>query len=499
LRKSPQRAAASVNQATGRAIFVRDLANETVGDQLSAGVKGAGAGAGAWWASAGCGYRSAVQDSGGADRPTRPLLADDSVFAGRYRIVRLLGKGERKQIYLAWDTKASRQVALAIIDPRASLASTKREAEILGPVHQHSSIVTLYDFELEPGGAYMVFEYLSGGELRDLCRQLKSDGVAMALQDFFRLARQLCRALSHIHDHGIIHRDVSTSNIWLDERGEAHLGDFDTATSPQHPLSDDGSLSTYKAYAAPELRSGAAVDQRADIYALGAVLYEVLTGDRPALRAGSSSSVKPPSRFRDDLPAGMDRLLLSMLTPEPEQRPASASAVLQTLRSIQGRAADPVTLLADGESDVVEFKASLRTNVPGADVNKALEQVAIKTVAGFLNGRGGTLLIGVADDGSPVGLDNDYHSSPKIGGRDGFERKLRELLSSASGKPVQSFVTVAFHNVNHQDICRVAIEPAAHPIYVKCEGKTRFYLRTGNATNELAVDEAISYYSTRWS
>jgi serine/threonine protein kinase len=288
----------------------------------------------------------------------RPLLPHNSIFAGRYRMARLLGKGERKQTYLAWDMKASRQVAIAVIDPRASLASTRREAEILGPVHQHSGIVTLYDFELEPGGAYMVFEYLSGGELRDLCRQLKSDGATMPLPDFFRLARQLCRALSHIHDHGIVHCDLSTTNIWLDERGEAHIGDFDTAISPEHPLPDDGSLPAYKPGAAPELRSGSAVDQRADIYALGVVLYEVLTGDRPARHASSPASIKPPSRFRDDLPAGLDRLLLSMLTPEPQQRPASAAAVLQALRSIQGRAADPVALLAHGEGDVVEFKAS---------------------------------------------------------------------------------------------------------------------------------------------
>jgi predicted HTH transcriptional regulator len=124
--------------------------------------------------------------------------------------------------------------------------------------------------------------------------------------------------------------------------------------------------------------------------------------------------------------------------------------------------------------------------------------VVVKTVAGFLNGHGGTLLIGVADDGTIAGLENDYLSSPNIGGRDGFERKLRELLSTASGKSVQAFLTVTFHVVDGHDICRVAVEGSEHPVYVKEEGKTKFFLRTGNATNELPVDEAIKYYAARW-
>jgi hypothetical protein len=158
-------------------------------------------------------------------------LFPDSVYAQRYRVVRLLGKGERKRTYLAWDMKGRRQVALAIVTDGTDPGATQREAEILGPVHQHPGIVTLYDFEAEPGRQYMVFEYLAGGELGEHCRYLASQGVRMPLPEFFRLARQLCRALSHIHDHGIVHRDVSMSNIWLDERGEAHLGDFDTAVS----------------------------------------------------------------------------------------------------------------------------------------------------------------------------------------------------------------------------------------------------------------------------
>jgi hypothetical protein len=156
-------------------------------------------------------------------------------------------------------------------------------------------------------------------------------------------------------------------------------------------------------------------------------------------------------------------------------------------------------LIAEGESTTLEFKSSLRWGVPEGGVNKALEKVIVKTIAGFLNGKeGGTLLIGVADDGSILGLDGDYGSSPSIADRDGFELHVRKLLSNAMGESIHAFVTVTFHGVNGQDVCQVRIDPSDHPIYVQDEGKSVFFLRTGNATNALPVHEVVKYYATRW-
>jgi serine/threonine protein kinase len=421
----------------------------------------------------------------------------------------LLGGGERKQTYLAWDTKASREVALAVVVKGADPDITRREVEILGLAVGGSNIVRFIDWDLTQDEQYLVFEYLSGGDLRGHCRDLQEQSIQMSLPYFFRLGRQLCRGLAHIHNLGIIHRDVSMSNIWLNERGDAFLGDFDTAVSPRHPVGED-LLSTCEGFAAPELVSGAAIDARADIFSLGAVLYQTLTGTSPPAPGDRSGYITPPSKVRADVPAGLDRLILSMLAPEREERPPSAGALPHVLKEMEGRVTDIESLIADGESDTVEFKSSLRANVEVRDVHSAvaprqpavpprvLEQVIVKAVTGFLNGRGGTLLIGIADDGTIVGLDSDYRSSPKIGGRDGFERKLRELLSTALGRSVQAFVTVTFHRINGHDICRVATEPCDHPVYVKDGDKTKFYLRTGNATNELPIDEAIKYYANRW-
>ena len=160
---------------------------------------------------------------------------------------------------------------------------------------------------------------------------------------------------------------------------------------------------------------------------------------------------------------------------------------------------DVLSLIHTGESAILEFKASLRTEVPGASVNKVLERVVVKTIAGFLNGQGGNLLIGVADSGDILGLDQDYASSQAIQDRDGFELHLTKLLSNALGMSAQAFVTVTFHSVGGKDVCQVATQPSDHPIYVDDGGSSIFYLRTGNATNPLPVDETVQYYKTRWT
>jgi serine/threonine protein kinase len=162
-------------------------------------------------------------------------LPDGSIFAGRYRIERDIAHGERKWTYLASDMKASghRQVALAVMEPGPHPVASQREVEMMGKVGSHDSIVTLHDFDLDSPSLYLVFEYLRGERLRDYCRDLQARGSQVPLADFYRMARQLCRALAHIHGHGVIHRDIAATNILLDERGVAHLGDFDQAISAE--------------------------------------------------------------------------------------------------------------------------------------------------------------------------------------------------------------------------------------------------------------------------
>ena len=225
-----------------------------------------------------------------------------SAFADRYRIERVITHGERKWTYLASDMKAHghRQVALAVMEPGSHSTASQREVEMMGKVGSHDSIVTLHDFDLDSPSPYLVYEYLPGDRLRDHCRDLQARGSQVPLTDFYRTARQLCRALAHIHGRGVIHRDVAATNILLDERGVAHLGDFDQAISAEEAATAAFIPLTPEGIAAPELLSRATPDHRADLYALGAVLYELLVGVLPTRRRtsgpGGAAIPVPPKR-----------------------------------------------------------------------------------------------------------------------------------------------------------------------------------------------------------
>jgi predicted HTH transcriptional regulator len=150
-----------------------------------------------------------------------------------------------------------------------------------------------------------------------------------------------------------------------------------------------------------------------------------------------------------------------------------------------------------GEGARLEYKASLRWDVSERRTNKALERAATKTVAGFLNRRGGTLLIGVDDAGAPVGLAEDFASLSRPD-RDGFERHLLQVLSSGLGAQVRRFVRVDFVTIGGNDVCALSVRPSDGPIYFHDGAEPRLYVRTGNATTPLALDDAVDYVGTRW-
>ncbi|MDE2979136.1 MAG: DUF262 domain-containing protein [Acidobacteriota bacterium] len=155
-------------------------------------------------------------------------------------------------------------------------------------------------------------------------------------------------------------------------------------------------------------------------------------------------------------------------------------------------------LLAEGENELVEFKSSLRWDRREERVNKALEGTVVKTIAGFLNADGGTLLIGVDDAGLPVGVGTDYGTLKKPD-RDGLELHLRQVVERDLGEAAAaSFLTVNFHEIDGEDVCQVTVEPSDHPIYVEHPNQALFYVRSGNATKALPVNEAVAYVGRRW-
>jgi hypothetical protein len=155
------------------------------------------------------------------------------------------------------------------------------------------------------------------------------------------------------------------------------------------------------------------------------------------------------------------------------------------------------SLIAQGESASLEFKSSFRWDLREAKVNRALEGVILKTLAGYMNGDGGTLLIGVADDGSIVGLADDYKTLKKPD-RDGFEQALMTAVATKLGGDACHSVQTVFHSLSDKDVCRVIVAPTQRPIYVKDGDSPRLYVRTGVSTRELNVQEAVNYTAERW-
>jgi serine/threonine protein kinase len=254
------------------------------------------------------------------------------LFADRYEIKRPLGEGHRKVVYLAEDQKMHRNVALALLKDEALRADPEgadQETRILGAIGGHENIVRLYEMDAHGPVRYMVFEYLAGGTLSAYITTTRELGGSIPVDEVLRLGRQICRALSHLHQKGIIHRDLSPNNVWLDERRGAHLGDFDTAIFMDSPPLILRAL-TNEGYGSPEERLGQPLDERSDLYSFGAVLYSIALGEERAVR-----DVAHLRKARPEMPRSFGELVASLLDDSPENRPSDAETTLKRLAEIE--------------------------------------------------------------------------------------------------------------------------------------------------------------------
>jgi len=154
------------------------------------------------------------------------------------------------------------------------------------------------------------------------------------------------------------------------------------------------------------------------------------------------------------------------------------------------------SLVEAGESDLLELKSSLRWDVRSKRVNRDLERTITKSVAGFMNHRGGNLVIGIDDDGRPIGIDADLRTL-KHKNTDGFERALMDLISVTLGSDACSLAHCRFRQLDGDTVCHVVIERSKKPVYVRDAGSERYFVRTGNSTRELDAREAHAHISRR--
>src|SRR5688572_11514427 len=254
--------------------------------------------------------------------------AGPALVAGRYRLGHRLGSGGFGTVYAAHDERLDRPVALKLIASDGPAPErAQREALAAARLH-HRGIVAVYDAGDAPEGRYLVSELVRGRTLDALGRE-----GALSDRDVLRIGLALADALEHAHERGVIHRDVKPQNVIVPDspssrRGAAKLTDFGAAhLAGEEALTLTGDVVGTLAYMAPEQAAGRLVDERADLYALGLVLYEALAGSNP-VRAGSPSAtarrigtVLPPlARARCDLPADLCVALDRAVLPDPEQR-----------------------------------------------------------------------------------------------------------------------------------------------------------------------------------
>ena len=154
-------------------------------------------------------------------------------------------------------------------------------------------------------------------------------------------------------------------------------------------------------------------------------------------------------------------------------------------------------IITSGESATIEFKSSLRWDVREKRVNKELQKVIAKTVAGFLNAEGGILLIGVADDGEVLGIQDDINSTGRKD-LDGFQQTLIQTFSNYLGESVAANVRVSFEDIEEQAVCAVKVEACQQPVYFTDGKGKEFYIRFGSSTRPLDVEAAQKYIAENW-
>jgi class 3 adenylate cyclase len=296
-----------------------------------------------------------------------PSPALPASFAdGRYTVQRFLGEGGRKKVYLAHDEKLDRDVAVAVIKTDglddAGLSRVKREAQAMGRLGDHPNIVTVFDIGDDGGPEgrsqpYIVSQYMGGGDLDGMLN--KAPDRRLPIPEAMRIAQQVQQGLAHAHGRGIIHRDLKPGNIWLTEDGTAKIGDFGLAVSlDRSRLTMEGMMVGTVAYMAPEQALGRQPDARSDLYSLGCVTYEMVTGrapflgDDPVAIISQHINTAPvaPSWHNPEVPRALESLVLRLLAKDPNERPESAAAIPQALQAIVDTAS--TTVPAAVESDV---------------------------------------------------------------------------------------------------------------------------------------------------
>ena len=275
-----------------------------------------------------------------------------AALAERYRLDRVLGRGGMAVVHLAEDTELGRAVAVKVLadhvagDPQIR-ERFLREARLAARL-SHPNLVGVYDFGQEDGRPFIVMELVPGEPLDRLIARDGRLSPARAVE----LVLQACAGLEHAHAAGLVHRDVKPHNLLVRDDGVVKLADFGIArVRDLQRLTQTGTVLGTAAYLSPEQARGDDVTPAADVYSLGVVLYELLTGRPPALTPLTPGERLAPVReIAPEVPPDLEDVVLRCLSPEPDRRPASAGALARQLATALPAEAPTVPLRESSEA-----------------------------------------------------------------------------------------------------------------------------------------------------
>ncbi|UCE40894.1 MAG: protein kinase [Candidatus Aminicenantes bacterium] len=271
-------------------------------------------------------------------------LTTGSIFADRYKIVTELGRGGMGKVYRAIDQKIDEEIAIKLIKPE--IAADKKTIERFGNELKmarkiaHRNVCKMYYLGEEKGAHYITMEYVPGEDLKSMIRMSGQLSTGMAI----KVAKQVCDGLTEAHRLGVVHRDLKPNNIMIDKSGEARIMDFGIARLLKAKgITGAGIMIGTPEYMSPEQVEGKEVDQRSDIYSLGVILYEMVTGQVPfegdtpfAIGMKHKGEIpQAPKNMNAQIPEDLNSLILRCLEKEKEQRYQSAGEVRSELEKIE--------------------------------------------------------------------------------------------------------------------------------------------------------------------
>lgn len=315
---------------------------------------------------------------------------------GVYTLERLLGAGGMGAVYESYQSTVKRKVAIKVLlfqlaQLQEAIDRFNREVELTAKM-EHPHILPIYDHGVDKNMSYIVMRLLNGGALDS---RIKQHGQ-LSREEVMKVLSQISSALDFAHRHGIIHRDLKASNILFDDDQNAYLSDFGIARAIESNtnLTQSGHIIGTPQYMAPEQWRGEAIDGRADVYALGVLVFQLLTGSLPFNAPTTAAMMykhlheKPPTptSIRDNLPSAINRVFEKVLAKEPDARYISASEFYTALASAVGQAEIQIDATeiqipkSDGARTVAPASQAILADKPTASLLPVIQNEARKSV-----------------------------------------------------------------------------------------------------------------------